>query len=408
MEANTRLDRSKLSMIEKMLIDKVNRNELAGATCLVWHRDEVVLDAAVGYRDIAARLPMERDSLFRIASMSKPVTSVLTMMMLEEGKLALDEPITRWLPEFSDMRVLAQPDGTLDQTVPAARGITVEDLLTHRSGLGYTFTLRETIAQAYDEMLGSPAEPTLAPDEWLDRLGSLPLIHQPGAQFEYGHSTDVLGFLLTRISGRTLGELLEERIFAPLGMVDTSFTCTFPGRAAHCYDLADGQPRDVTALRLKPLLYESGGGGLYSTASDYLKFARMLLGSGQCDGVRLLRSDSVALLTQNRLTPEQRAIPMLGLPMWSAFGFGLGVSVLEDENHPLNFGGRPGAFGWPGAFGTWWQADPDNDLIAIYLIQDHMELYPGSYWDSFGRPPSPPRLTQIQFQQAIYEALVSR
>jgi CubicO group peptidase (beta-lactamase class C family) len=209
--------------IKTALNAAVKAGELAGAVTLVWHAGRVIQSASVGWRDREARLPMERDTLFRIASMTKPITSVAALLLCQEGRFALDEPITRWAPEFAQMRVLRSPAGSLAETDPAKRPITFEDLLTHCSGLTYAALQTGPLAQAYDESLGSEIDSALSPDEWLARLASLPLIDQPGAGFPYGHSTDVLGFLIARMEGLPLGTVLKQRIFGPLGMKDTDF-----------------------------------------------------------------------------------------------------------------------------------------------------------------------------------------
>ena len=202
----------------------VDAGQLAGAATMVW-RDGAVVDAAcVGWRDMEARLPIERDTIFRIASMTKPITAAAALMLLDEGRFALDDPIARWAPELAEMRVLRSPHGPLDDTVAAARPITFDDLLTHRSGITYGAFWPGPLAHAYEEALGGDIDTDVAPDEWIARLATLPLIDQPGATLHYGHSTDLLGLLLARIEGVPLGELLERRIFRPLGMKDTAFT----------------------------------------------------------------------------------------------------------------------------------------------------------------------------------------
>src|SRR5262245_43795613 len=196
----------------------VNAGELAGAATLVWRAGKVIHAAGVGWRDVEAELPIERDTLFRIASMTKPITSTAALMQFEEGRFALNDPIARWAPEFSQMRVLRSPDGPLDQTDPAERPITFEDLLTHRSGLTYRAFHTGPIARAYEEVLGGEVDSHVAPDDWIAGLAALPLIDQPGAAFHYGHSTDLLGLLIARIEDAPLGNVLDRRIFGPLGM----------------------------------------------------------------------------------------------------------------------------------------------------------------------------------------------
>ena len=371
-----------LAQIPAALQGVVDAGDLSGFVTLLYRKGEVVQVNTLGHRDVAAKAPMTRDTLFRIASMTKPVTSIATLMLVEEGKLNLDDPITRWMPEFSDMKVLASPTGPLADVTDAARDITVEDLLTHRAGLAYGFTSIGPIAHAHEEALGSPLANPLGPDEWLKRLGQLPLSFQPGERFHYSHATDVLGFLVARIEGKTLGEVLKARVFDPLGMVDTGFW-TPPekrDRLARLYRInpTTDQLEDVSFPHTAtPPAFEGGGGGLISTADDYLKFARMMMGRGEVDGVRLVRPETIDLMTANRLTDAQREIPFMGIPFWMGQGFGLGVSVITDPEKQAWMGaGSEGAFGWPGAFGTWWQADPAEDLVMIYLIQNSMDLSP--------------------------------
>ncbi len=208
--------------IEAALQKIVDSGQLAGAAALAW-RDGETRTVCVGWRDIEAQLPVERDTLFRIASMTKPITSVAALMLVEEGRLGLSEPIARYAPEFSDMRVLRSPNGPLSETDPAERPITFEDLLTHRSGLTYGDFHRGPIAQAYREALGGDIDSDVAPGDWIRGLAKLPLIGQPGGAMHYGSSTDLLGLLIARIEGAALGALLKRRIFDPLGMKDTSF-----------------------------------------------------------------------------------------------------------------------------------------------------------------------------------------
>src|SRR5438270_6791239 len=208
--------------IEPALQKFVDSGQLAGAATLVW-RDGKTMTACAGWRDVEAQLPVERDTIFRIASMTKPITSVVALMLVEEGRVALTDSIARHAPEFSHMRVLRSPDGLLSETDPAERLITFEDLLTHRSGLTYGAFHRGPVAQAYREALGGDIDSDIAPDEWITRLAQLPLIHQPGATMSYGCATDLLGFLIARIEGEPLGAVLRRRIFDPLDMNDTSF-----------------------------------------------------------------------------------------------------------------------------------------------------------------------------------------
>lgn len=387
----------------------VDQGALSGMVTMVWRRGEVVQVNTIGQRDIEAGLPMERDTLFRIASMTKPVTTLAALMLVEEGKLKLSDPITQWLPEFKDMQVLTDATGPLDSTVPAQRDITVEDLMTHRSGLAYGFTSMGPIAHAHEEKLGSALANPHGPDEWMKRLGDLPLSYQPGERFHYSHATDVLGFLVARIEGKSLGEVLKDRIFAPLGMHDTGFW-TPPekrGRMAKLYQAPlEGGLKDVSwSDPPAPAPFEGGGGGLVSCLDDYLKFARLMLGRGEVDGVRLAKPETIDAMTGNLLTDEQRGHTFMGMPFWLSQGFGLGTSmVLDAQKHEWMGAGAAGAFGWPGAFGTWWQADPANDMILIYLIQDSMPLGPEAVTAMQGQRPTG-RIGCPMFQKMVYAAL---
>jgi CubicO group peptidase (beta-lactamase class C family) len=388
----------------------VDDGALAGLVTLAWHRGKVAQLNTVGFADIAAGAPMRHDTIFRIASMTKPITSLAALMLVEEGKLGLDDPITRWLPEFAGLVVLDDPAGPVSQASAAPREITVDDLMTHRSGIAYNFTSAPALSRAYDERLGGVTS-HLSADEWLAALGSLPLTFPPGERFHYGHSTDVLGFLLARIEGRSLGEVLQARVFGPLGMGDTAFWVPPEkrGRLAALYRARQsGGLKDVSSplsdIPPKPGAFESGGGGLFSTVDDYLMFARLLLGRGEADGVRLVKPETVDLMTANRLTAQQRAIPTFGLPFWASQGFGLGVAMITDpEKHRLLGAGAAGAFGWPGAYGTWWQADPAADLILIYLIQDALTLSTEAVTAVPQRPAG--RMTLPAFQKLTYQAL---
>jgi CubicO group peptidase (beta-lactamase class C family) len=408
-QAPAGFNRDTLAGIGPALKGLVDQQALAGVVTLIWRRGEVVQVDAIGQRDIEAGLPMERDTLFRIASMTKPVTSLAALMLVEQGRLKLEDPITRWLPEFKEMKVLRAAEGPLDDTVPAGRDITVEDLMTHRSGLAYGFTSLGPIAHAHEEKLGSALANPHTPDEWLKRLGELPLSYQPGERFHYSHATDVLGFLVARMEGKPLGQVLQDRIFGPLGMNDTGFWTPHEKRArlAKLYKaLPEGGLKDVSWSDPEtPGAFEGGGGGLISTADDYLKFARLMLGRGEVDGVRLAKPETIDLMTSNRLTDEQRGHAFLGMPFWLSQGFGLGTSMVVDaEKHQWMGAGGEGAFGWPGAFGTWWQADPANDMILIYLIQDSMPLGPEAVTAMQGQRPTG-RIGCPMFQKMVYAAL---
>jgi CubicO group peptidase (beta-lactamase class C family) len=286
------------------------------------------------------------------------------------------------------MRVLRSPTGPLDDTNAALRPITFEDLLTHRSGLTYGSFHGGPLAQAYDDALGGDIDSDVAPDDWIAGLATLPLIDQPGAAFHYGHSTDLLGLLIARIEDAPLGDVLERRIFGPLGMKDTGFTV--PREKAdrrsrlYGFDEAGRLTARLTAAggstmaeRPEDMAFVSGGQGLWSTLDDYLAFARMFLGAGTVDGVQLLRPETLSLMATNRLTESQRAkAEMLGMPVFTGHGFGMGVAVVLDPEKaaPTRCRGGVGTVGWPGGFGGWWQADPNDGSVMIFLAHNIVEL----------------------------------
>jgi CubicO group peptidase (beta-lactamase class C family) len=389
----------------------IDNGDLSGAVTLIWRKGEIVEVNALGRADLATGAPMARDTLFRIASMTKPVTTAAALMLMEEGAFQLSDPITKWAPEFANMRVLASPGGPLGDTYPAPRDITFDDLMTHRAGLAYGFTSVGPIAHAHQEALGDVLDSAMSPDAWMKALGGLPLSFPPGERFHYSHATDVLGFIVGRIAGMDFRDVLIKRIFQPLGMNDTDFFIPVEKRARAA--VVYRQDQDSGAL--EPVAFHStgsapafcgGGGGLISTADDYLKFARLLLNGGEVDGVRLLTPESVALMRTNRLTEAQRKIDFLGMPFWFGQGFGLGLStILDADQHAWMGAGSNGSFGWPGAFGTWSQADPQEDLILIYLIQNSMPLGPEAVTQIATNPRMGARLALPIFQKQIYAAL---
>ena len=405
------LDPAALAQAGAALQGVIDNGDLSGAVTLVWRGGEVVRVDTLGKADLETNAPMRRDTLFRIASMTKPVTSVAALMLMEEGAFALDDPIVKWAPEFADMPVLRSASGPLEDTYPAPRQITFEDLLTHRAGLAYGFTSVGPIAHAHQRALGDVLNAELTPDTWMKALGSLPLSFPPGERFHYSHATDVLGFIVGRIAGNGFRETLMQRIFGPLGMADTDFWIQPEKRerAAVVYrqDDATGALEPVEFRpHTAPPAFCGGGGGLVSTADDYLKFARMLLNRGEVDGVRLLKPETVDLMRTNRLTEAQRQIDFFGMPFWVAQGFGLGLSVVMDaEKHAWMGAGSRGSFGWPGAFGTWWQADPKQDMILIYLIQNSMPLGPEAVTQIASSPRMGARLALPIFQKQVYAAL---
>jgi CubicO group peptidase (beta-lactamase class C family) len=377
---------NKARRIQEVLQGAVDGGELAGAAGAVW-RDGDIETACAGWRDMETRVPMGRDTIFRIASMTKPITSLAALMLVDEGKIALNDPISAYAPEFSQMRVMKSPDGPLDETENCAQTITFEHLLTHRSGLTYADFHRSPIGSAYREALGGDIDSDVAPDDWIRGLAKLPLISQPGSAMHYGRSTDLLGFLIARIEGSSLGAVLERRIFGPLGMKDTGFVVSREKqhRRAGAYGFDDAGRLTkrtpwadaVAPERPQNMVYESGGQGLWSTVDDYLKFARLFLGDGAVDGVRLVRPETLSMMMSNQLTDAQREnFRLLGQkPFAVGRGFGLGVSVvLETDKTDFMRRGSVGTVSWPGAYGGWWQADPTDRSVFIFLAHNVVDL----------------------------------
>jgi CubicO group peptidase (beta-lactamase class C family) len=347
-----------------------------GAVALVAHRGAAEV-MAIGEMAREAAAPMRTDAIFRISSMTKPVTAAAAMMLVEAGKLRLDQAVDRWLPELAHRRVLRQINASLDDTVPAKRPITVEDLLSLRCGMGAvlappdTYPIQRRISEL--QLLGfgppDPASPIVA-DEWLRRLGTLPLMAQPGEQWMYNTGSYVLGVLLARVSGDSLPDLLRKRIFEPLGMKDSGFFVPNNklARLVSAYRLEAGRAElydapASSAWGAAPAFADAGA-GLVSTADDYLAFSRFVLARGRVAGRRLLSEGSIAAMTSDHLTAAQRsgAAAVLG----NGRGWGYGMSVVAQ---PAAAGLPAGACGWNGGLGTTWMADPRSGRTAILLTQ---------------------------------------
>jgi CubicO group peptidase (beta-lactamase class C family) len=378
-----------LAKIPETLGHVIDSGAAIGLVTLLYRHGEIAQVNTLGMQDRESNAPMKRNTVFRIASMSKPVTVVAALTLIEQGRFALMDPIDKWIPEFANPKVLNDPTGPLNETHPASRGITVLDLMTQRSGLAYNFTSQGPLAAALTEVfvgndrIFHPAELTV--DDWLKRLSPIPLAYDPGTHWLYGHSTDVLGALVSRVSGMSLGDYLKTAIFDPLGMHDTGFwmPAEKQTRIATVYG-RDPQTGARTPVSLpvsdRPLAFGSGGGGLLSTADDYLRFARMLLGKGRGGDARILSHRSVGLMTTNWLTPEQRSAPTtFGADFFAGQGFGLNLAIIDDPTRlgPAPYASR-GSFSWPGAYGTSWQVDPVEDMINVYMVQNNAVLGPPS------------------------------
>jgi CubicO group peptidase (beta-lactamase class C family) len=348
----------RLTRVRDMLGRCVDVGYFPGAVGVVARHGEVHIEATgtLAFEGAGSRTPMAADTIFRIASMTKPVVAACAMTLVEDGTLRLDDPVDDFLPELADMTVLADPNAPPEDVVPAKRPITLRDLLTFTPGTG----LHEG--------------PELAPDEWIRRLGALPLVHQPGERWMYSTAADVTGVLIARATGMSLGDALRERICEPLAMKDTSFTVSGAsiGRLATAYQsAAAGEAAAVVAdgpdgRWSRPPVFEGGGGGLVSTAGDYLAFASALLAGGTRHGERVLSRPSVTLMTSDHLTPQQKAVSEFTLGTFDDFGWGFGMSVRTRHTH---VGPSAGSYGWTGVYGTAWYNDPAEDMTAVLMIQ---------------------------------------
>jgi CubicO group peptidase (beta-lactamase class C family) len=402
-------DTSRLAEVAMTLQQGVDMGQCAGLVTATWRKGKLEQLNVMGYRNVESKAPMRRDTIFRIASMTKPITAAAFLILLDEGKLRLDDPIKQWAPEFANARVLNTPLSDLSQTRPATRDITIEDLLTHRSGLSYGFLLKGPLSKAYEAVLGDPGGGDWEVDPWLRSLGALPLDFDPGEQFAYGHSSDVAGFIVGRISGLGFRGFVKARILDPLGMVDTDFYVP-PNKRERAASVYMGTEQG--ALIAMPLPDSTGlpqfcspGGGLVSTVDDYSRFALMLLGEGELNGVRLYREETARLMNVDRLTAAQHATPFMGMDeWWSGQGMGLSVWVVTDPEKQAWMGaGSKGAFGWAGAFGTWFQVDPLERMVMIYLTQ-HIPASPAQAIT--GAAPGA-KIGLPAFQRLTYEALTT-
>jgi CubicO group peptidase (beta-lactamase class C family) len=319
--------------------------------------------------------PVTEDSIFRIASLTKPVVAVAAMVLVEDGRLRLDDPVEAFLPELADRRVLRAPDADVEDTVPASRPITVRDLLTFRSGYGMilampgTYPIQALLAERFGP--DGPPQPNdaPAPDEWMSRWRDVPLLFQPGAAWAYNTSADLLGVLIARASGRPLEVFLGERIFEPLGMPDTGFSVPAPQLERLTTSYAPA-PTGLTVYDdahggqwTAPPAFPSGAGGLVSTAPDILRFGSMMLGGGTLGAIRVLARTTVEAMTVNHLTDAQRAATQWMPGYFDDWGWGLGLAVRTRRTGPE----APGQYGWDGGMGTTWYVDPRERLIGVQL-----------------------------------------
>jgi len=375
---NGGLSKARLGRMREVMTAHVATGDMPGMVTLVSRRGETHVEA-IGNMAVEGR-PMARDSIFRITSMTKPVTAVAAMILVEECKLRLDEPVDRLLPELADRKVLRAIDAPIDDTVPARRAITLRDLLTFRSGHGMiaVFPDRYPIQKAIAEagFAPGPVFPSFAPDELMRRYGNLPLIHQPGERWLYNAGAEILGVLIARAAGMTFGEFLQQRIFAPLAMKDTGFhvppakldrltTSYVSGHAAGKLKAFDDP---LTGKFSSPPVFENGSAGLVSTADDFNAFAQMMLNGGRLGQQRILSRPSVELMTSDQIAPGQKQGSELFLGDNRGWGFGMCVFTGRADLHT-----NPGRFGWDGGYGTAWYSDPREQLTGILLTQRMMD-----------------------------------
>jgi len=394
------LSKARLTRMREVMSGHIASGRLPGLVTLVSRRGETHVEA-IGAQAFGGSDPMRRDTIFRIASITKPITAAAAMILVEEAKLRLDDPVDPLLPELANRKVLKRIDSPLEDTVPATRAITLRDLLTFRLGIGavMVFPSRYPIQKAMEEAGVAPSAnlATHAPDELMKRYGGLPLAHHPGEKWMYNSGSDILGVLISRVAGKTLAAFLRERIFAPLGMKDTAFGVPEAklGRLATCYqtDCATGKAVVFDEARggrfaRSPVL-ESGAGGLVSTVDDFLAFGRMMLAKGRHGRERILSRLSVELMTTDHITTEQKAASEFFPNFWDNRGWGFGVAIITRRD---DLARTVGTFGWDGGYGTSWYADPREDMTGILMTQ--------RVWDSPGEP-----AVYRDFSTSAYQAI---
>jgi CubicO group peptidase (beta-lactamase class C family) len=377
------LSAERLGRLDSVMAGYVERGEIPGIIALVSRRGETYISIN-GSLALDGPEPMRRDTIFRVASLSKPIVAVAAMILVEECRLRLDDPIDPFLPELADRTVLKRLDGPLSETERAERPLSLRDLLTMRMGFGFVMSPNGDwpIEKAMQELeiATGPNPVAVSPEEWLQRLGSVPLLHQPGTAWMYDTAFDVLGVLIARVTGQSLGAFLQERIFEPLGMKDTGFSVPAEklDRLATCYQSGEGGKTVVWDAAQggkwsTPPVFESARGGLASTADDYLAFGQMMLNKGKHGSQRILSRLSVEAMTTNQITRAQLGDSefIIGPDR----GWGLGLAVMTQRG---SISSVPGQFGWDGGYGTSWAADPTEELNGILLTQ--------RMWDSADGP----------------------
>ncbi len=379
---------TRLKRLGDRIEEGVKNNELPGAVVLIARNGKIVMFDAYGFRDKEAKAPMKTDTIFRIASMTKPITTVAAMMLMEEGKLSLADPVSKYIPAFADTKVSVEKknaDGTVELGLePQRRPMTIQDLMRHTSGLTYGAVGSNKVKQSYMDMKVMVPDQTNA--EMVEKLSKLALLYQPGTHWEYSQSTDVLGRVVEVASGMTLDKFIEERITKPLRMGDTAFEAAPDKRDRGARPQKEGPKNEMPAIPEITLktTWKSGGGGMVSTAADYARFLQMFANGGQLDGARILSRKTIDLMTADHLPPDI----IMGDDMYRfealepskrmGQGFGLGFAVRNDQGrNPLP--GSPNDYYWGGAYGTYFWHDPRERMYVVFMMQSQTARLPYRY-----------------------------
>lgn len=360
----------RLAAVGEALDREVAQDRMPGAVIAIARHGKLAMFEAHGYRDKATGAPMTADAIFNIASMTKPVTAVAALILCEQGRLSIDDPVGKFLPQFANPRVaVMDPAGqTIIELVPAERPVTVQDLMRHTCGMVYGSRGSTAVHKMYPE--GShTAAAQMTGCEFLDRLAELPLLHQPGSVWDYGFGLDVLGLIIETIAQQSLGEFLRRRVCEPLGMDDIGFFIPLEKASRYARalpsDPVTGRPQALQALTQK-MKFECGGGGAASTVGDYLRFALMLLNKGSFAGTRILGRKTIDYMLSNQLGPGVKNLIASADPTRADYGFGLGLAVRTTPGIVRLFG-SVGDFNWPGMSGTNWWADPQEQLAVVFM-----------------------------------------
>ncbi|MCW1989714.1 CubicO group peptidase (beta-lactamase class C family) [Bradyrhizobium diazoefficiens] len=362
-----------LAKVSDYIRNEVATGKIPGAILLLQQHGKPVYYENFGVRDVATEISMSADTIFRLYSMSKPITSVMAMMLVEEGKLALDDPVSKYIPAFAGMKVGVEKkaeDGKVGLALePLDRPVTIKDLMRHTSGLPYGYYGGGAVRELYAE--AKLFNRNLSNADFAAKIATLPLVEQPGTVWDYGFSTDVLGRVVEVISGKTLLQFERERLLGPLGMTETAFFVADPAKFPR---IAEPMPEDrninpTTQVRdiRRPATWESGGGGMVGTVGDYARFAQMLLNGGTYDGRRYLKPETIALMASDHIGPETRIARDQNYYPGASSGYGLGFAVRTSV--PAGTSWPLGEYRWDGVGGTFFFIDPEDDLFGIFMVQ---------------------------------------